>query len=59
MPFIYSKPWRVQFFKHIKCPEDVFIPTEDCDAWRLCPEHRWVYNKLTIALAQDLKAAPH
>ncbi|KAF9140441.1 hypothetical protein BG015_001664, partial [Linnemannia schmuckeri] len=59
MPFIHSKPWRVQFFNHIKCPEDVFIPTEDCDAWRLCPEHRWVYNKLTIALTQDLKAAPH
>ncbi|KAG0289528.1 hypothetical protein BGZ96_006958 [Linnemannia gamsii] len=59
MPFINGQPWREQFFDHIKCPEDVLIPTEDCDAWLLCPEQRWVYNKLIVALAQDLKAAPH
>ncbi|KAF8929593.1 hypothetical protein CPC16_005183 [Podila verticillata] len=59
MPFICNESWRAHLFEHIKCPEDVFIPIEDCDAWIIYPEHRWVYNKLEIALAQDLNAAPH
>ncbi|KAF9165556.1 hypothetical protein DFQ26_009807 [Actinomortierella ambigua] len=59
MPFVHSKPWRVEFFDHIKCPEHVRIPTEDCDAWTLNPKHRWVYDKLSVALAQGLEAAPH
>ncbi|KAF9970949.1 hypothetical protein BGZ73_006189 [Actinomortierella ambigua] len=59
MPFIDSEPWSVEFFAHIECPEHVQIPTEDCDAWVLNPNYRWVYDKLAVALTQGLEAAPH
>ena len=35
------------------------MPTEDSDAWLWYPEHRWVYDKLRVALSQGLDAAPH
>jgi len=43
----------------VPCPADVFIPTEDSDAWTWNPAHRWVYDKLAVALSQGLDAAPH
>jgi hypothetical protein len=37
----------------------VRIPTEDADAWLWYPHHRWVYDKLAVALSQGLAAGPH
>jgi hypothetical protein len=34
------------------------IITTDFDAWELLPDYRHVYNKLELALAQDLEAGP-
>lgn len=59
MPICEIDPWRTQYFESVPCPADVFIPTEDSDAWTWNPRHRWVYDKLAVALSQDLKAAPH
>ncbi len=49
----------MQYFVGVDCPVDIFIPTEDSDAWNWNPRHRWVYDKLAVALSQDLLAAPH
>ncbi len=59
MPIVERDPWRMQYFEHVDCPEELFIPTEDGDSYRLYPGHRWVYNKLLIAESQGLEAAPH
>ncbi|HVZ08145.1 hypothetical protein [Rhodopila sp.] len=59
MPIIAPKPWRRQFFDHVACPDDVMIPLADTDAWTLCADHRWIYDKLAVALSQGLQAAPH
>ena len=49
----------MQYFAGIACPDGVEIPTEDADAWEWFPQHRWVYDKLRVALSQGLAAAPH
>ena len=59
MPVCEADPWRVQYFEGVPCPDDVYVPTEDGDAWRWYPEHKWVYNKLAVAESQDLLCAPH
>ncbi|MGE4246105.1 MAG: hypothetical protein AB7E66_08895 [Parvibaculaceae bacterium] len=59
MPICEADPWRMQYFERIPCPEHVRIPTEDADAWSWYPEHRWIYDKLQVALSQGLEAAPH
>ena len=59
MPICEIDPWRSQYFGNAVCPADVFIPTEDNDAWTWNPAHRWVYDKLAVALSQGLDAAPH
>jgi hypothetical protein len=59
MPICEADPWRLQYFDHVACPYDVNIPTEDSDAWQWHPAHRWVYDKIAIALSQKLDAAPH
>ena len=59
MPIYQTDPWRVQFFQHAACPDDVIIPTKDWEAWPLYPQHRWIYDKLAVALSQGLDAAPH
>jgi hypothetical protein len=59
MPVLERDPWRLQYFEHVPCPEHVAIPTDDPDCWLLCPEHRWVYDKLRIAETQGLAAGPH
>lgn len=59
VPICEIDPWRTQYFASAQCPADVFIPTEDSDAWTWNPHHRWVYDKLAIALSQNLAAAPH
>ena len=59
VPICEIDPWRTQYFESVPCPADVFIPTEDSDGWMWNPAHRWVYDKLAVALSQGLEAAPH
>lgn len=59
MPICEIDPWRAQYFESARCPDDIFIPTEDSDAWTWNPAHRWVYDKLAVASSQGLDAAPH
>jgi len=59
MPVCEADPWRMQYFEGIPCPENVNVPTEDGDAWRWYPEHKWVYDKLAVAESQGLVCAPH
>ncbi|MDR3533039.1 MAG: hypothetical protein P4L90_21080 [Rhodopila sp.] len=58
MPIHEADPWRDQYFENVACPDDVIIPTDDPDAWQLYPAHRWIYDKLAVALSQGLEAAP-
>jgi hypothetical protein len=59
MPICEVDPWRFQYFANDPCPDDVLISTEDADSWTWYPEHRWIYDKLAVALSQGLDAAPH
>src|SRR5262249_29751833 len=59
MTICEADPWRLQYFERADCPPDVNIPTEDSDAWLWFPDHRWVYDKVAIALSQGLDAGPH
>jgi hypothetical protein len=57
MPICEADPWRLQYFAHVDTAAN--IPTEDSDAWQWYPAHRWIYNKLAVALSQKLDAGPH
>jgi hypothetical protein len=57
MPIHEADPWRLQYFSQVKT--NAQITTEDADAWQWYPAHRWVYDKLKVALSQGLEAAPH
>lgn len=57
MPICEADPWRLQYFQHVETTAQ--IPTEDSDAWQWNPRHRWVYDKLQVALTQNLDAGPH
>lgn len=57
MPICEADPWRLQYFAHVNTAAN--IPTEDADAWQWYPAHRFIYDKLTLALSQNLQAAPH
>ena len=57
MPICEADAWRLQYFTHVDTAVD--IPTEDSDAWQWYPAHRFVYDKLWLALSQNLEAAPH
>jgi len=59
VPICEIDPWRTQYFENAACPADVFIPTEDSDGWLWNPAHRWIYDKLAVAVSQGLNAAPH
>ncbi len=59
MPIHEADPWRLQYFADIPCPANVHISTEDADSWAWFPAHRWIYDKLAVALSQGLDAAPH
>ena len=59
MPVCEADPWRLQYFEGVPCPGDVRISTEDADSWEWYPAHRWIYDKLAVALSQGLEAAPH
>jgi hypothetical protein len=57
MPICEADPWRLQYFSEVETAAR--IPTEDPDAWQWYPAHRWVYDKLAVALSQGLDAGPH
>jgi hypothetical protein len=57
MPICEADPWRLQYFSHVTTAAN--IPTEDSDAWQWYPGQRWIYNKLAVALSQELDAGPH
>ena len=57
MPIHEADPWRLQYFARVETAAD--ITTEDADAWQWYPAHRWVYDKLAVALSQKLAAGPH
>jgi hypothetical protein len=59
MGIVERDPWRMQYFEGVACPEGVVIPTEDADAYQMFPQHRWVYNKLTLAESQGLPCGLH
>ncbi|KAF9335722.1 hypothetical protein BG006_010795 [Podila minutissima] len=59
MPILWLDPWRSQFFQDIQCPKDVVVPIKDFHTWQMYPDHRWIYDKLAVALSQGLHAAPH
>ena len=57
MPICEADPWRLQYFAQVETAAN--IPTEDSDAWQWYPAYRWVYDKLKVALSQNLEAGPH
>ena len=57
MPIHEADPWRLQYFSQVQTAAN--IATEDADAWQWYPAHRWVYDKLAVALSQGLDAGPH
>jgi hypothetical protein len=59
MPIVERDPWRMQYFEGYACPDEVFVPTEDGDAYELFPQHRWIYNKLLVAETQGLVCGLH
>jgi hypothetical protein len=59
MPIVEHDPWRMQYFEGVFCPDDLQIPTDDGDAYRLYPAYRWVYNKLAVAESQGFETGLH
>ena len=45
-------------YPDLNVPPGIFIPTTDDGAWEYFTKHRWVYNKLEVALSQGLKCGP-
>ena len=59
MPVCERDPWRNQYFEAVPCPGGVLIPTDDPDSWSWYPDHRWIYDKLRVAMSQGLHCGPH
>jgi len=59
MPICEIDAWRLQYFEQAKCSPEVNIPTEDSDAWQWNRKHRWLYDKIAVAVSQGLAAGPH
>ena len=59
MPIYECDPWRAQYFADIDCPADIHIPTDDEDAYKFNPRHRWIYDKLRVAKSQQLECGLH
>jgi hypothetical protein len=46
-------------FARVPCPPDVHIPTDDVDAYKFHPSHRWIYDKPLVAQSQGLACGLH
>ena len=57
-PFRYYDPRSLGSYKNLKVPNGIVIPTTDEGAWEYFKEFRHVYNKLDLALSQNIKCAP-
>lgn len=57
-PFKYYDPRGLGCYKDLQVPAGVCIATTDDGAWEHFPKHRWVYNKLEVALSQNILCAP-
>jgi len=56
MPFYGVLPRRRHIFAEVEPYRAIGV--SDAEAWRLNPRHRWVYNKLELAVTQGVTAAP-
>ena len=59
MPIHEHEPWCLQYFERADCPPHVRIPMQDSDAWEWNARHRWIYDRIAVALSQGLDAGPH
>ncbi len=57
-PFKYYDPRSLPAYKDLLVPDAAVIPTTDEGAWEHFPRFRWAYNKLEVALSQNILAAP-
>lgn len=57
--FTGYESWTEQYFKDIEPIEDVVICCNDTAAWKMYPDHNWVYNKLELCKSQDIESGPH
>ena len=59
MPICEADPWRLQYFEDIPCPPVMSASPRKIRFLAMVPEHRWIYDKLAVALSQGMAAAPH
>ena len=57
MAFIGYNPKVLNCYSKLDDPI-VDIPTTDDVAWTHFPNERWIYNKLDIAISQNIRDAP-
>lgn len=58
MPFLEYDPREHKAYKDVMIPREVVVPTTDAAAWWLNQDYCHIYNKLDLALSQNLLAAP-
>ena len=58
MTFLSCNKWRKAYLEAFDFSDDVEVPLDDPDAYRMNPKHHWVYNKLSIAELQGIEAGP-
>jgi hypothetical protein len=49
---------KFQKLRHILGTDEIDIPINDLDAWKMYPEYRWIYNKMEICKFQKIDYAP-
>ena len=57
-PFRYYDPRSLVFYKNLKVPDGIIIPTTDEGAWEHFKEFRDIYNKINVAMSQNIACAP-
>ncbi len=58
MAILCCNSWRKAYFEKFGFPDTAAVPTDDADAYRLNPDHHWLFNKLHLAELQGLRAGP-
>lgn len=56
--FVGHENWVDQFF-NIDSPDNIVVPCGDVVAWKLYPNHNWVYNKIELSRTQGIECGPH
>ena len=57
-PFKYYDPRGLGCYKNLQVSDHVIIPTTDDGAWEHFKQYRWTYNKLDVALSQNINCGP-